>query len=65
MVYLAYTATSVFIVHDEEMEKYKQHANSPVVLARFPLTDAEAGMTITQLELIYPYHRKQETKNGN
>ena len=65
MAYLVYTTSGPQIIHDEKMEEHKPPQNKPTVLARFPLTDAEAGLTIAQLELIYPYHRKQETKNGN
>jgi hypothetical protein len=63
MAYLVYTTSGTQIIHDEKMEEHKPPQNKAAVLARFPLTENEAGMTITQLELIYPYH--QETKNGH
>jgi len=65
MAYLIYTTSGTQIIHDEKMEEHKPPQNKATVLARFPLTEAEAGMTIAQLEFIYPYHRNQETKNGN
>ena len=65
MAYLIYTFDGTQVIHDEKMEEHRAPRSTNVVLARFPLTDEEARLTIAQLEIIYPYHRKQETENGN
>ena len=61
MAYLSYTLEGTQIIHDEKMEEHRAPRSTNLVLARFPLTDEEARLTIAQLELIYPYQRKQET----
>jgi hypothetical protein len=55
MAYLVYYSHSnIQIIHDEKMEEYKQSRLQPPVLARFPLTEAEARLTIDELKQIYP-----------
>jgi hypothetical protein len=59
MAYLAYTIHGVQIIRDEEMEEYK---NKSKPLARFPLSEDEARMSISELMLIYPYQPETESK---
>ena len=62
MAYLIYTTRGTQIIHDEKMEEHKPPQNKATVLARFPLTEDEAGLTIAQLEFIYPYRYPDSTK---
>jgi hypothetical protein len=52
MAYLIYTTQGIQIIKDEKMHEYKR--DQPAVLARFPLTEAEAELPIDELKLIYP-----------
>ena len=55
MAYLVYYGhNEIQIVHDEKIEEYRQSRNSRPVLARFPLTEAEARLPIDELKQIYP-----------
>ena len=61
MAYLIYTTAGVQLIRDEKMYEFKKTSAS--VLARFPLSEVEAEMTLDELMKIYP--PPERVPNGN